>query len=71
MRYIADMETKAKTMTSIIDNETLLTLVEAWEAQTERLRNRRLGSGKKVIIQERERVARIARNALPAETQVA
>jgi hypothetical protein len=54
-------------MTSVIDNETLLTLVEAWEAQTERLRHRRLGSSKKAIIQERERIASIARNALPPE----
>jgi hypothetical protein len=52
-------------MTATVDNEVLLTLVEAFEAQTDRLRNRRLGSGKKAIIAERERITSIARAALP------
>ena len=52
-----------------LDNEILLALIEAWEAQTERLRKRRLGSDKKLIIQERERVAGIARATLAKELE--
>jgi hypothetical protein len=54
-------------MTSTVENEVLLTLVEAYEAQTERLRARKLGSSKGLVIQERERIANVARAALPQE----
>lgn len=52
-------------MTSTIENEILEALITAYEEKLNRLRNRRLGSAKQIVIQNMEAVLAAAKNALP------
>ncbi len=46
-----------------IDASTLITLIDGWEAQTEKLKNRRI-PGKRQLIEWRESVSNTARTSL-------